>query len=126
MNGNEKDPAALDGVGHVMIGVSDAKRSTQFYRDKLGLTVLHEMGSLVFLDGGSVTIGLSEELGKSQEQLAGAVEIVFRVGSVQSASERLRQRGVALVGDPKQVTPNEWVANLRDPDGHLISVFGPR
>lgn len=78
------------------------------------------------LNGGSVTIGLSEELGKSQEQLAGAIEIVFRVGSVQAASERLSERGVALVGEAKQVTPNEWAANLRDPDGHLISVFGAR
>lgn len=34
-------------------------------------------------------------------------------------------RGVVFLSEPMNVTGDSWAANFRDPDGHLLSVFGP-
>ena len=42
-----------------------------------------------------------------------------------AAHEPLRARGVEFLNAPRNVTGDQWAANFRDPDGHLLSVFGP-
>jgi catechol 2,3-dioxygenase-like lactoylglutathione lyase family enzyme len=116
----------MQGVQHVMLGVADLARSVSFYRDTLGLTLKFQIPGLAFIDGGGVTLGLSEPLGRAgPSQLAGAVEIVFAVPDVTAAHAHLLARGVSFVRDPRPVTEREWAATLRDPDGHLLSLFGP-
>ena len=33
--------------------------------------------------------------------------------------------GVEFLREPSNVTGDSWAANFRDPDGHLLSIFGP-
>jgi hypothetical protein len=62
------------------------KRSLPFYEKTLGLKVLFRAGDgLVFLDGGQVGIGLNAGLAEVRQPVAGAVELVFAVGSVKAA-----------------------------------------
>ncbi len=122
---NHQSTVGLKKISHVMLGVSDAKRSVRFYQETLGMSVLHAGGGMVFLDGGGVTLALSEELAKSQEHTAGAVEIVFAVDELHNAHKVLSGRGVKFLREPRQVTETDWAANFRDPDGHLLSIFGP-
>jgi len=56
----EKTEFRLAKVGVVMLGVRDIARSLGFYRDKLGLEVQHEIPGFAFLNGGGVTLCLSE------------------------------------------------------------------
>jgi catechol 2,3-dioxygenase-like lactoylglutathione lyase family enzyme len=113
-------------IQHVMLGVSDLPRSVSFYRDKLGLTLKFQIPGLAFIDGGSVILALSEPLGRASDgPLAGAVEIVFGVPDVQAAYAELLGQGVTFIRTPRQVTDREWAATLQDPDGHLLSLFGP-
>ena len=58
--------------------------------------------------------------------MAGGTEIVFGVEDVTAAHAALTARGVAFLSAPRNVTGDQWAANFRDPDGHLLSVFGPR
>jgi lactoylglutathione lyase len=113
------------GVTHLMLGVADVARSTAFYEQTLGRAVRFKTDGIAFIDAGPIAIGLSADLGRFRQPLAGAVEVVFSVPNVRLAWRELKDRGVSVIREPRQVTPTEWAATLADPDGHLISVFGP-
>jgi predicted enzyme related to lactoylglutathione lyase len=54
------------------------------------------------------------------------VEIVFNVEDIQAAHAALSARGVAFRIAPRPVTGDRHAADFRDPDGHALSIFGPR
>ena len=112
-------------IGVVMLGVVDLNRSVAFYRDKLGLSVKQEIPGFAFLDGGGVTLCLSEPLARATGRGAGATEIVFSVEDVRTGYEALRGRGVQFTHEPRNVNGPMWAANFEDPDGHKLSIFGP-
>ncbi len=115
----------LTQISNVMLGTTDLARSLAFYRDTLGLAVQFEMPGFVFLNAGGVTLSLSEAHAKLATPVAGGTEIVFGVADVTAAHEALRARGVEFLNAPRNVTGDQWAANFRDPDGHLLSVYGP-
>jgi len=115
---------AISKIQLIMLGATDLKRSAAFYHDQLGLEVQAASDEFVFLKGGTIGIGLSKGLAKAVTPVAGAVEVVFGVDDVHSAYRALKAKGIQFLGEPKQATPREWVANFRDPDGHLLSIFG--
>jgi len=116
----------LTEVGVVMLGVQSVTRSLEFYRDKLGLNVRNEIPGFVFLDGGKVTLCLSEPAARARGQVAGAGEVVFSVEGVTASYEALREKGVQFTHEPRSVAPGTWVANFDDPDGNHLSIFGPQ
>jgi catechol 2,3-dioxygenase-like lactoylglutathione lyase family enzyme len=115
----------LSKIGLVMLGVSDLERSIGFYRDRLGLTLAMQFESFAFFEGGGVTLALSRGLVQGAGPIAGATEVVFAVEHVRAAFDALRGQGVEFVNEPRVVSPGNFAANFRDPDGHLLSVFGP-
>lgn len=115
----------LTQISVVMLGVTDLARSVAFYREKLGLAVRSEIPGFAFLDGGGVTLCLSQPLARASGQIAGATEVVFAVDDVKGAYEMLRQRGIRFTHEPRNVTASAWAANFEDPDGHKLSIFGP-
>jgi len=121
----DKPDFKLSQIGNVMLGVRDLARSVAFYRDTLGLAVRSEIPGFAFLDGGGVTLCLSQPLARASQQVAGATEVVFSVDDVRGAYEALRARGVPFTHEPRNVVGSNWAANFEDPDGHKLSVFGP-
>ena len=115
----------LTQINNVMLGTTDLARSLAFYRDTLGLAVQFEMPGFVFLNAGGVTLSLSTTHKKLATPVAGGTKVVFGVADVTAAHEALRARGVEFLNAPRNVTGDQWAANFRDPDGHLLSVFGP-
>lgn len=115
----------LSRVVSVMLGVRDLKTSLEFYRDKLGMKIKMEEPQLALLDGGTVTLGLSPGHVRVAPQVNGATEIAFQVENVRGVRQALMDRGVAFMNEPRQVTATDWAAHFRDPDGHLLSIFGP-
>jgi catechol 2,3-dioxygenase-like lactoylglutathione lyase family enzyme len=115
----------LSHITSIMLGVRDLNASVEFYRDKLGLKVKMQEGQLALLDAGPITLGLSLGHVRLAPQVNGATEIVFQVDDVRSSRQALIERGVAFMNEPRQVTPTKWAAHFRDPDGHLLSIFGP-
>ena len=116
---------ALTQISNVILGTTDLTQSLAFYRDTLGLTVQAEMEGFAFLNGGEVTLSLSEAHGKLATPVAGGTEVVFGVADVTAAHEALRACGVEFLNAPRNVTGDRWAATFRDPDGHLLSIFGP-
>ena len=44
---------------------------------------------------------------------------------IRSAYAALREKGVTFLNEPRQATDKEFAAHFRDPDGHMLSIFGP-
>ncbi len=120
------EPAQLSGISAVMLGVRDLALSLAFYKDKLGLKALMQEPQLALLQCGTVMLGLSLGHARSAPHIAGATEVVFQVKSVRGARKNLIAQGVAFMSEPRQATATDWVAHFKDPDGHLLSVFGPQ
>jgi len=119
------DQFRLTKIGLVMLGISDPGKSIAFYRDRLGLKLQAQFEGFAFFDGGGVTLALSSGLAQALGKGPGATEVVFSVEHVRAAYDALRSQGVEFSNEPRVVSPGNWAANFHDPDGHLLSVFGP-
>ncbi|MDA1093448.1 MAG: VOC family protein [Acidobacteria bacterium] len=116
----------LNRINNIFLGVSDLGRSSAFYRETLGLDLQFEMEGFVFLKAGGVALALSTAHAGLATPLAGATEVVFGVDDVTATHEALTARGVEFLHPPRNVTGDQWAANFRDPDGHVLSIFGPQ
>ena len=114
----------IDGLRYVLLGCSDVDRSLAFYRDKIGLEPSARFGDFAFLKTGETQLALSSELGPPAEDGAARAEFVFGAKSVTEAYESLSRRGVQFTNAPHPVNNDNWVVNFRDPDGHLLSIYG--
>ena len=112
----------LSKVGYLMLGVANLQTAAGFYRDRLGLKITRETDDVIFVDAGTISVVLSTAVGKEP----GATEIVFTVDHVQLAYEALSEAGLVFDHKPHLVTGSSWAANFRDPDGHVLSLFGPK
>jgi lactoylglutathione lyase len=112
-------------VSHVMLGVSDFGRSVAFYRDTLGFKLQQQFESFAFFDAGTMTLALSGDIWNYAGKAPGAMQVVFGVENVKASYAALREKGVEFVNEPRNVNGRDWAANFRDPDGHLLSIFGP-
>jgi catechol 2,3-dioxygenase-like lactoylglutathione lyase family enzyme len=118
-------PAPITGIGNIILAVRDMDRSLAFYRDALGLAVRMSGPEFAFLQAGGVTLCLRHD---PRTEAVGAqvpVEIVFDVPDIHAAYQAIAARGVAFRVEPRVVTGSLWAADFRDPDGHVLSIFGP-
>ena len=115
----------LSRITAVMLGVRDVAQSLEFYKEKLGLKAIMQEPGLALLDCGGVMLGLSRGHVSLAAHVAGATEVVFAVESVRGAHKDLTEKGITFMSEPRQATPTDWVAHFKDPDGHLLSIFGP-
>lgn len=118
-------PFQLSRISSIMLGVSNLEQALAFYSGKLGLKITFQEPQIALLNAGSITLGLSPGHMRLAPQAAGATEVVFQVEHVRAAQQALIQQGISFMNEPRQVTPTEWAAHFRDPDGHLLSIFGP-
>ncbi|OLD14899.1 MAG: hypothetical protein DMG86_02975 [Acidobacteria bacterium] len=115
----------LPPVSMIMLGVRDLEKSVSFYRDRLGIDIRQRIPGFAFLASGALTIVLSEPLAKNVSPLVGATEVIFSVNDVRASYEALKDQGVEFSQEPRNVSGPMWAANFRDPDGHLLTLFGP-
>jgi catechol 2,3-dioxygenase-like lactoylglutathione lyase family enzyme len=110
----------------ITLGVSDISKSVAFYRDKAGLELQNETGSLAFFSAGSIMLMLNAGLRRPEGPLAGAMEIVVAAESVTAKHQELKDSGCNFINEPREVTPGMWACTFSDPDGHWITLFGPK
>jgi lactoylglutathione lyase len=115
----------LNNVGTILLGVKELARSLAFYRDVLGMTVTMQFPGFAFFDAGGVTLALSEPLARARPEMKESFEVVFPVVGVREACEALRAQGVRFLREPWNAAGPNWAANFEDPDGHVLSLFGP-
>ncbi len=119
----------LNKIAVLMLGVKDLAKSTAFYRDTLGLQPQGEVpGEFAFFQAGDMMLALSVSHAdpKISPSVVGGMEVVFAVDDVTGAYETLKVRGVPFVREPRNVTGANWSAVFTDPNGHRLSIFGPK
>ena len=114
-------------VSMIALGVTDTARSIKFYGDTLGFQLVGKPGEVTLFQAGDITIVLNHPLGRSAgDAIVGAVEIIFPVESVAAAYGNLVERGCRFLREPREVTSGTWAATFSDPDGHRLTILGPR
>jgi lactoylglutathione lyase len=110
---------------HVIVYVSDVKRSLRFYRGLLGFRLIETYGGYARLQStaGRTTIALHEAKDASPPSKGLKVVLYFEVKDLRRVCARLARRGVRFTQMP-ELMPWGWThAYLEDPDGHEISLF---
>ncbi len=114
-------------VSMISLGVKDTARSIAFYAQTLGMQMIGQPGEVTLFQAGSVQIALNHPLGDaSGSVMVGAVEVIFSVEGVAAAHRQLAERGCTFIRDPHEVFAGTWAATLTDPDGHRLTILGPR
>jgi predicted enzyme related to lactoylglutathione lyase len=113
-------------VSMIALGVTDVPKSVAFYRDVLALPLQNQSPEFAFFAAGNLTLMLNLALGQSVKPVAGAMELIFPVASVTQARTLVAQRGGIFINEVREVTPGSFASTLKDPDGHHITLFGPK
>ena len=114
-------------VSMLSLGVREMERSVKFYRDTLGLEMAGKPGEVTLFKAGPVLLALNGPMGRgSAGNLSGSAEIIFPVESVTFAYRAFASRGCEFRAEPHELFPGTWGATLADPDGHLLTLMGPR
>ena len=110
----------------VALGVSDVAKSAAFYRDKAGFELQGQTEQFAFFNAGSISLMLNSELRRPSGPLVGATELVIAAESVTAKHKELLERGCSFFHAPRPVTGDNWAATFTDPDGHWLTLFGPK
>jgi predicted enzyme related to lactoylglutathione lyase len=113
----------------IALGVKDTARSIKFYGETLGLQLVAEPepGEVAIFQAGGVQITLNRPLGNAAgSAIVGAVEVILSVDSVVAAHGKLVERGCKFIKEPREVFTGTWAATFTDPDGHRLTILGPR
>jgi catechol 2,3-dioxygenase-like lactoylglutathione lyase family enzyme len=111
-------------ISIIVLGVTNVTTSVEFYRGKLSLPITNQTANSALVSASSVTLMLSENLGRAVKPATSSIEIVFPVESVSAAHGLLAQKGCEFMGMPREVSPGSFAATLKDPDGHMFTLFG--
>jgi catechol 2,3-dioxygenase-like lactoylglutathione lyase family enzyme len=110
----------------VTLGVTDVAKSAAFYREKAGFELQGQMEQFAFFFAGSISLMLNAELRRPNAPLTGAMELVIAAESVAAKYAELKERGCTFIKEPRPVTGDMWAATFTDPDGHWLTIFGPK
>lgn len=124
------NPASvIESLGQVALTVADVARSTDFYRDAVGLRFLFRAGpTLAFLELGGVRLMLSTP---EAELTPGSSTVLYlKVADIRAAHAAMTSRGVTFVDEPHLIAPmpdhDLWMCFFRDPDQHLLALMCER
>jgi len=105
----------------VAVVVSDAKKSAEWYKDKLGLELRDNMDHWITVapKGSEVVLHLCE----SDSPEKGNTGIAFRVDDLDKSYKEMTGKGVEFTVKPKK---EEWgyYGIFKDPDGNEFWLFG--
>jgi len=103
----------IEKVHHIILPVSDLKKAVSFYENILGLKKMKEWSNIVFFDVGGVQFGLApgERIG-----------IHLLVDDMDKTYQRLKEKEVKFVSEPKDLPWGERTATFVDPDGNVLTL----
>lgn len=119
---SQPPPLRAPRVARVLLIVSDALKSAEWYKEVLGIEpaeVREDPPHVVFDTQGTILV---LHRGRTQ-RVTDPIYVHFRVDDFDSAVAWLRGRGVEL-GEVFQPAPDLRIVNFPDPDGHMLGIEG--
>lgn len=124
----------MKNVDHIGIAVISLEETLPFYTESLGLTCLaieevtSEQVRVAFIDANNVKIELLEPMHPDsaiskfiEKRGEGIHHIAFRVESIESRIEELKNKGIRMIQDvPKQGAGGAMVAFMHPKSGHGV------
>ena len=121
----------IDGLHQLALTTADLERSTRFYRDILGLSLITSFDppGLAFFQVGDLRLSIQKVDGVE----AASSVLYFRVQDIGAATQSLKDNAIELERKPElifrddqgqfgEAGEEEWMAFFRDPDGHLLAL----
>jgi predicted enzyme related to lactoylglutathione lyase len=119
--------AQVTGVAQIHISVRDLQRMVAFYRDVLGLEVVIEAESAVFLDCGGTRLYLA--VPESEEYRSNPL-LYFAVDDIDGMVAAVKNKGATVRSEPHVVhrTPESelWLAFISDAEDHAVGLMEQR
>lgn len=112
----------LGPIDHVWFWVADMDRAIAFYRDALGLELVHRHGNeWAELDGKSARLALHGAGAGRELPLGGSV--VFEVDDLDEVKFALELKGVRFDSQMGEVEGRARFASFADPDGNHLQIL---
>jgi catechol 2,3-dioxygenase-like lactoylglutathione lyase family enzyme len=114
---------ALGPIGQISRSVRNIEQSTDWYKNKLGLSHLYTFGKLSFFDCDGTRLFLEESAEPSPESV-----LYLRVPDIDAAHDELQTRGIAFIGAPHLIHRHddgmeEWMAFFNDLEGRPLAIM---
>lgn len=114
-------------LNHAMVYSTDVPRALAFYSGALGFEVIEQYGNgyaRLVSPGGRGTIGLHAlDPGQQMHTPTEGLRLYFEVKKLDDFCAALVEQGVAIEKMPADMPWGWRHAYLRDPDGHMISLY---
>lgn len=107
-------------LSYVTLFVTDLAACLEFYRDRLGLRVLHDSPSFVQLAAGAVALSLHATSDPSR--VSRGVNLHFDVPDLAAAAAALEELGIRFRGAPHDEPWGARVARAADPAGNEVEL----
>ena len=112
----------------IRVFVHDWERALEFYTKTLGLGVTYQSAELGWaqLDTGECNLAI-ERLARDDEEAPGLVGrfvgVSLQVPDIHALHEELVGKGVEFLGPPTKQPWGGTLANFRDPEGNVLTLF---
>jgi catechol 2,3-dioxygenase-like lactoylglutathione lyase family enzyme len=106
------------GVSHLVVPVTDLKRTTRLWCDVMGFAVARRGEGYLDIDSGNVAIRLLQV-----PAIESRLSLRLSVPDVPKAYEKLLAGGAVSRYEPMQTPELEEMACVNDPDGHAIVLW---
>ncbi len=115
----------LSSIGQINIPVHDLESSIEFYQNALGMEFLFQVPSMAFFDCGGIRFLLAIPEDSASDHPSSI--IYFKVDDIHSATNALRDNGVAFNKNPTLIAemPDHdlWMSFFKDPDENTLALM---
>lgn len=112
-------------IGQIGVPVKDIDRAVQFYKKKLGLTLLFNTDSMAFFECNGLRLMLT--LPEKEEFAHSSSVIYFEVKDIKSSYEELKDNGVRFDDEPhivnKMGQTETWMTFFKDTEGNTHALL---
>ncbi|TQS74283.1 VOC family protein [Ornithinibacillus gellani] len=119
------ETAMIQKVGQIGIPVKDLSRALEFYKEKLGLSLLFETDSMAFFECSGLRLMLS--LSEKNEFAHSSSVIYFQVTNIKETYERLVDKKVIFIDQPHVVAKlgqtETWMVFFKDTEDNTHALM---